>query len=220
VTPPPLPGMNEADLIAKVGAAVVRGMRQGSQLPSWPNTRESLLELLSVLDDWCMRADQTAEYARALAHQRLNNVAHPDEYEKIMSYFGPISNVSRGYITVVQRDTRDLMYGPIPPLSRFSSRRKRKAARRGLRTILLAYCPDVLLQFEKAMSDRVDWVIEHRDDFNNCFNDMQNTEEVLETLKYMRATQASLLDAALRLREFIVECFPLAPSPHKGHEDV
>lgn len=212
--------MNEADLIAKVGAAVVRGMRQGSQLPSWPNTRESLLEILSVLDDWCIRADQTAEYARILAHRRLNDVAHPDEYNKIMSHYGPMSNLAVGYITLVQRDTRDLLYGHVPPLSRFSPRRKRRAARRGLRTILLAYCPDLLLQFEKAMNDRVDWVTEHREDFSNCFNGMQNTEEVLQTLRHMRATQASLRDAALQLREFIVEYFPLAPSSHKGHEDI
>jgi hypothetical protein len=213
----PFPGANEASVVAKVGSGVVSGLRQAGQLPPWPDTRESLLELLAVLEEWADRAEVTTNYAAELSRSRTDTET---DRRGISSTYSPGSNVGgtnigRAYINSVQRDARSILYGHVPLLARLNPPQKRKAMRRGLRTILAAYCPDLLKQFEKAMSDRVDWVDQHRREFDRWFDGTRTDEEIAIFMVDMNATRLALREAVVQLRDFIVTNFPLtsAPSP-------
>lgn len=216
----PFPGANEASVVAKAGSSVVSGLRQAGQLPPWPDTRESLLELLAVLEEWADRAEVTTRYAAELLRSRTDTETDPKSISRTYSAGSNVgnignANVGRAYINSVQRDTRSILYGHVPLLVRLNPPRKRKAMRRGLRTILATYCPDLLKQFEKAMSDRVDWVDQHRREFDRWFDSTRTDEEIAKFMVDMDATRLALREAIAQLRDFIVTNFPLtsAPSP-------
>lgn len=86
----PVPGANEVDLVAKVGTSVVHGLRQASQPPPWPNTRDALLELLAILDEWNLRAEETTRYAHHLARIRRSPPASPTVVSKLAVEIGNI----------------------------------------------------------------------------------------------------------------------------------
>jgi hypothetical protein len=213
----PFPGANEADLAAKVGASVARGLRRAGQPPPWPDTRESLLELLAVLQEWQERAEMTTLYAEYLVGLRDRPAPAPGRSfgpdDDIVLVDGSGTNTGLSYIRGVQRDARGLLNGAVPFAARLSRRRTRQARRRGLRTVLMAYCPDLLGQFEQAMQDRVDWVNGHREEFDQWFGELRSDEQVASTLDSMRATERGLRAAAGELREFIVANFPLTGTP-------
>lgn len=101
----------------------------------------------------------------------------------------------------------------MPFTARLSPRRTRQARQRGLRAVLTAYCPGLLGQFEQAMQDRVDWINEHRKEFDQWFGELCTDEQVASTLASMRATERGLGAAVRELREFIVANFPLTGRP-------
>jgi hypothetical protein len=213
----PFPGASEANLAAKVGASVARGLRQAAQPPPWLDTRESLLELLAVLQEWQERAELTTLYAEYLVGLRNRPAGTPgpsfgpDDYIGLVDGSG--TNTGGRYIRGVQRDASGLLNGAVPFTARLSARRTRRARRRGLRTVLTAYCPDLLGQFERAMQDRVDWINEHRREFDQWFGELRTDEQVASSLASMRATERGLCAAVRELRDFIVANFPLTGTP-------
>jgi hypothetical protein len=63
------------------------------------------------------------------------------------------------------------------------------------------------------MQDRVDWINEHRKEFDQWFGELRTDEQVASTLADMRATERALRVAVWELREFIVANFPLTGTP-------
>jgi hypothetical protein len=211
------PGINEADLVTKAVANVVQGLKKSQQVPPWPDTRESLLELYAILDEWYVRAEATTTYARHLSSLRAasKTVAYDERYSA-GSNVGPIgrpirvgnTNIGRSYISAVERDTEKVLRGSPPLISRISPTTKRRAIRRSLRTILLTYCPELLGQFEQAAAARTDWVKEHKNEFHKWFDESRTDQEVAATLAEMTATQEALRQAKEQLRDFITANFP------------
>jgi hypothetical protein len=122
---------------------------------------------------------------------------------------GPLKNLRRVYISAVQRDTKKALYGSPPTLSRLFPDNRRRVLRRGLRTILAAYCPELLQEFEESTNARIDWVNEHRREFEKWFDQSRTDDEVAATLTEMVATQEALQEAMGSLRDFIMKNFPL-----------
>lgn len=205
MTPAPFPGVNEADLVSKAAASVVQGLKKSNQVPPWPDIRESLLELHSILDEWYNRAEATTLYAKQLARLRTD----PQATRGRISHGG--TNVGGYYISTVKRDTKKVLYGSPSIPSRLSPSRKRKVMRRGLRTILATYCPELLLQFEEAVNARIDWVNEHKKEFDQWFAESHTNEQVTAVLAEMTSTQVALGQAKEQLRGFIAANFPLSP---------
>src|ERR1022692_1960716 len=112
MTPLPFPGANEANLVAKVGASVVNGLRHASQPTPWPNTREALLELLVILSEWNERARATAFYADDLWRFRRNEDPNQHPARPSAEAFKS-SNAQRYYLHVVMRDSQKVLAGPI-----------------------------------------------------------------------------------------------------------
>jgi hypothetical protein len=204
-----VPGADEVNLVAQVGNSVLQGLRQPSQPAPWPNTRDALLELLAILDEWNRRATLTTRYALHLAERRQGRIAD------FAADLG-MSNLLVDYWRSVRVDTERVLKGRIPPMAKLRGSSRRQAARRGLRTVLVAYCPDLLEQFEAATSARLDWVQEHCKNFDRWFDESHTDEEVTRLLTEMTDTKARLYDVEVQLRGFITTNFPLkntAPSP-------
>lgn len=194
--------------MAKVGTGVLDGLRKASQLPAWPNARETLWELYAILDEWCDAAAATSRYARGLS--RLRNDPSASQY---LLDPGPTqmsaSNIGLGYVEAAIFDAKAVMDGRVPALARIRASRRRRALRRGLRTILSVYCPALLDQFEEATAARAEWVQLHRKDFDRWFDDSHTDAEVTALLAQMDATRAALLDVTGQLRDFITTNYPL-----------
>lgn len=200
----PFPGGGEVDLVTKVGTSLVSGLRKASQLPSWPNTRDSLLELLAILDEWNYRAVQTSRYADYLAQARR------EEMEGAVTSKEFWSTTNLPFMAIANNDSHRILVGRAPFLAKLRQSSKRRAARRGLRTVLLAYCPDLLEEFESASTARSNWVRKYRTNFDRWFIESRTDDEVTQLLAEMRKTKDDLLRATTQLREFITANFPLA----------
>ena len=201
----PLPGATEAELVAKVGNSVIQGLRAASQPSAWPNTREALLELHAILHEWVERSAATPRYAEAVINERQSA---PSGWATSGTTNIGSTNLGQAFIRENARDTRDILQGKVPPLQRLRGSNRRRASRRGLRTILAAYCPALLEQFESATTARLNWVIEYRGDFDRWFVDRTDAQ-VAELMSSMEATHAALAEAEQQLGEFIRANFPL-----------
>jgi hypothetical protein len=204
----PIPGANEINLATKVGTSVVTGLRKANQPLAWPNTRDALLELLAILEEWDNRARRMTQYANQLARNRQSSTANSAGGGPETREFWESTN--RSYAEIAQTDGRFILNGRIPYLAKLRASSRRKAVRRGLRTILLAYCPDLLQQFELATTARVNWVREHRNDFDHWFDESHSDDEIAQLLIEMNSTQRDIHKVTTQIREFITTNFPLS----------
>lgn len=209
----PVPGASELKVVADVGRSVVQGLSTPSQPSPWPNARDDLLELLAILDDWYSGAEATTRYAEQLAKKRSPPVVTPTVGGYSVSngaiYSDSNPNFAPGYLASVSGDIRRVLSGRISPLGRLRSSTRRRASRRGLRTVLLTYSPSLLEQFDAATAARKDWVERHNKDFDRWFDETHTDKEVKKLLTDMIRTQISLLRVMDSLRKFIQENFPL-----------
>ena len=120
------------------------------------------------------------------------------------------------YIEHAALDTRNVLRGKVPPVQRLRGSSSRRAARRGLRTILAAYCPALLEQFESATASRSNWVSEYRKDFERSFGQSRTDAQVAQLMSGMKATHAALAEAERQLGEFIRASFPLPGAASGG----
>jgi len=210
----PLPGSTEAELVAKVGNSVIKGLRAASQPSPWPDIREALLELHAILHEWVRRSAATTRDAEVLIHARRLNARQSAPPAWTVSFgegsanLMPANNLGQSYVRENARDTRDILQGKVQPQQRLRGSTRRRASRRGLRTILAAYCPELLEQFEAATTARQNWVTEHREDFDRWFADRTDAQ-VAELISSMKATHAALAETEQQLGEFIRVSFPL-----------
>jgi hypothetical protein len=202
----PVPGLTEAELVAKVGSSVVQGLRAASRPSPWPDAREALLELHAILHEWVERSEATTQYAEVLAGRRRGGGVASGQGR--LDWGG--TNVGGGYVEHAARDTRNVLQGKVAPVQRLRGSSSRRAARRGLRTILAAYCPALLEQFESATTSRSEWVSEYRGDFERLFGQSRTDAQVAQLMSSMRATHAALAGAERQLGEFIRATFPLS----------
>lgn len=210
----PLPGANEAELMTKVGAGVLHELQKANKLPAWPDTREALLELHAILHEWCETAEETSRYAQRVARVRNEPSASQETIggsSQQMAYPSQMaSNIISGYVEGIVIDSKRILDGPpVSPLMKLRRARKRRAARRGLKTILSVYYPELLNQFEQAATSRAEWVKKHRKDFDRWFDQSRTDAEVFQLLAEMEATKIELFKVTERLRGFIAANYPL-----------
>jgi hypothetical protein len=141
----------EAGTVVKAGTSIVQGIKTAlaKSEAKWPNTREALMELFAILDEWCESAEETNEAAQ----QALRDAEHP-----------PILGAPMipGYVENATRDIKGVLNPSVPWLMRWRRSASRAAARRTLRSMMRIYCPDLLRSFEQAVANRSAWVTENR----------------------------------------------------------
>lgn len=209
MTPLPIPWLNEADLATKIGANVIKGLKKSAQPRPWPNTQDSLMEVLAILELWDHRAQYTAMYADALFRARQSGkISSLDNATSALTYYGE-GNIARAYAQEMWHDSHRLLIGRIPLLSRLSASRRRQAERRSLRTVLITYCPDLLERLEEATAARVSWVEENRQEFEHWFDGSRSDEEIKELVRNMETTRTGLEEVKVQVRNFIAANFPM-----------
>ncbi|MFC4084930.1 hypothetical protein [Amycolatopsis samaneae] len=152
-------------------------------------------------------ADGTSKYAEILSHTPKELATK----ERLSFHlYDKRSNIGdRRYVDRAIRDSNDLLDGHVPFTQKLHRPRKRRALRRGLRTILGVYCPDLLKLFEQATTERVNWVKEYREHFEKWYEVPHEFEEPFEIRGKMDETRTALFDVTEQLREFIITNFPL-----------
>jgi|Tabmets5t2r1_1033131.scaffolds.fasta_scaffold11297_1 hypothetical protein len=219
-----LPGASEAATIAKVGGSVLQGLQKANKPLPWPDTREALLELYAILDDWCMRASKTTAYVeKRLLDRKRDRLAkekdsHHDPAER-PDYSGPDKGQTvfgggniiqtSDYSITMMRDIGEIIDPKAPLLKRWQASSRRKAARQSLRTILSAYSPELLRQFELAVQARANWIQEYERAFDRWF-DYHTEEDGAQVVSEMHTTLSGLTNSRDKLRDFIIANFPLS----------
>lgn len=209
----------EVATVAKVGASVTQGVKTAlaQSEVQWPNAHEALMELFTILDDWCQVGERSNKVARDVLHARLAGTGLPviDGAVPQMQVGGSFRssdsmNICSGYI---ERTNRDIASVLKPRRARFKPLRRpkrRAAARRTLRSMLRIYCPDLLEGFETAVANRAASVIEYRSEFFDVlYNPQTPVEQLQEMVGRLDETHRGLVAARADLRELIRKSFPV-----------
>ncbi|MFG2282791.1 hypothetical protein ACGFNQ_29435 [Streptomyces asoensis] len=209
----------EATVVAKAGTAVLRGVTsQALGAPSWPDMHGALMELHEILSDWCEAAEQTSQAVTLLKEQRLNEAresyGEPNVFAGVV-FWGPVqgSNIQTNYFGgFVDRATGDIdavLQPPAPVMQRWSGAKRRQAARRSLRSLMGIYCPDLLTDFNEAVSARSQWVEEHSRTVRKALKAGLSDSEFEAMAAEMQATLESLQAVRQQLLMFIQERYPM-----------
>ncbi len=117
------------------------------------------------------------------------------------------------FVGGVVGDIDGLMSPKARLMARWRGSERRVAARRGLRTLLSVYFPDLLVEFEEAIDARADFVSRHSD-LPGVIGRMTNAE-LADVQQEARATQSALVSVTDRLADLVVELFPVDPNTAK-----
>ncbi|MFF7357210.1 hypothetical protein ACFZA1_31950 [Streptomyces filipinensis] len=204
----------EATVVAKAAGTMLRGLsEQATTTPAWPGMREALLELHEILNDWCQAAQRTGEALERLRSQHLTR-----SYVKYMAGVGNGGGRSvrflgiplrQGYIEIAQRDIKAIMETSAPLAQRWSSARRRQAARRTLRRLMGIYCPDLLDSFDRAVEGRVDWVTRHRQDIEDALEHGLQPGTLAGMIRETVRTTTALVAARDDMKRLILERYPM-----------
>lgn len=209
-----IPGMAEAATGAKAASSLIGAVKaaRGNQ-PQWPNMQEALLGLYAILEEWCTAAAITSaatdnEVAGRTSPEPATDMSTPFVRTNIESFAG--SNVvSSSFVKVTVRDIGQLMSPTAGIKARLQPAERRSAARRGLRTLLSVYFPDILADFEEAIEGRQRFVETNRD-LPKVIHSL-SLEELLGVQRESRRTYVILVDVTNELADMIAEFFPIDP---------
>jgi len=229
--------MAEASATLRAGSAVVSNMKKLRAADDWPNLHESLLELYAILFEWCGASHQTTRViAEELARRGIiANAPGLDEYlpkPPSVNYFdGPLrSNVAilyierpkvfgifprRGFVDTAIRDMRRLISPRKRLYQQWRASKRRAAKRRGLKSFMSVYFPDLLTDFIDAVEERQKFVnlVEREAKLKarliRSIRDIDDGELQRLGLESAR-TSKGLLEVEFKLKYAISGSFPLS----------
>ncbi|MER7588287.1 hypothetical protein ABTW72_12180 [Micromonospora sp. NPDC127501] len=165
---------------------------------------ESLLALFAVLNEWCVSAAATQKFLNDERERRAKQASN--RYWQIVESGAPM-NVGPPVLYGYTDDIKALLT-PKPQLTRrWSKAERRRAARRGLGTLLSAYFPEFYVQFSEATTGRAELALSID---QKSLREMPQGE--LESI-YERSTETlkDLVAATNALGDIIESKFPIDP---------
>jgi hypothetical protein len=190
---------------------VQRLQKHATQQPDWPNLHGALMELHSILDAWCASASTTTAHVDAYyfgdsvtMHGGASNVG------RVRSRIKPWS--VRWYIEDMRSEISRRLYPAVSWWYRWSSERRRKAARKSLRSAMRIYCPDLLSEFNQAVEARSEWVKRNREHISTLRQRAESSREAQEEIEEMNRTYANLVAVRDQLAELIRQKYPMGDS--------
>ncbi|MCX4988459.1 hypothetical protein [Streptomyces sp. NBC_00568] len=176
------------------------------------------MELHEILREWCEAAEQTSEAVTLLEQQRLDEARDAYDVSNVVlrSVFqGPVVQIggSRSYTNRATSDIDSVLQPSAPVMQRWSGAKRRQAARRSLRSLMGIYCPELLTEFDEAVSSRSRWVEEHRRTVRKGLKSGLSEGEFQAMAAEMQATLQSLRLVRQRLLSLIQQRYPLGGEP-------
>ncbi len=201
----------EAASVAKLGASIAEVIRKATPpAQGWPGAREALMELFTVLDEWCAAAEESNHAVEYALDARLTG--SPWFYRGGPPQMAPDHRMRlhRGFIERITADADRLLQPAVPWLRRWRGSRSRAEARRTLRSMMRIYCPEVLEAYETAVAGRAAWVLQHRDEFVESLRDPGiSAEELQRTLDELDESLRDLLSVREEIGRLIRDNYPL-----------
>ncbi|MGW7069211.1 hypothetical protein ACWGII_10200 [Streptomyces sp. NPDC054855] len=204
----------EATVVAKAAGSVLRGVSdRATSTPPWPNMHEALMELHEILNDWCEAARTTGEALARLESEHLTR--------RFMKTVGGAGNgagrpasflgipLRKGYIEIAQRDIDAVLAPPAPLMQRWSTAKRRQAARRSLRSLMSVYCAELLDDFDRAVEGRVEWVKEYRDSMDVALTYGLEPETLDRMIRDTTRTTTVLVAVRDDMKRLIREHYPM-----------
>ncbi|WP_143063622.1 hypothetical protein [Streptomyces sp. Ag109_O5-10] len=197
--------------MAKAGASIADAIRRATvPAPGWPNTREGLMELFTVLDEWCSVAQESNQAVEYALDARLTG--SPWFYRGGPPQMAPDHRMRlhRGFIERITGDADRVLRPMVPWLRRWRGSQRRAEARRTLRSMMMIYCPEILHAYETAVAERSRWVLEHRGEFVESLRDPHVSEAELQVmLEQLDQSLRDLLSVREDIARLIRDTYPL-----------
>ncbi|WP_406690528.1 hypothetical protein REH65_32310 [Saccharopolyspora sp. ID03-671] len=203
--------LSEYGVIGKVGLGAARAvLAESSKSPlSWPETFESLLELHSIVYEWCERAANANDYIKA----KVNDEALTADL-RIREMFSRV-NLSGPYVEEAYDDIREVLHPKTPLLYRWQKSSRRRAARRSLRSVLQVYFPEFLRRFEDAIESRYDFATGPAREFDRLFSSPWSESQITEIVAEMASSEKDLFRAWHQLDRIITEFYFFSGLPRE-----
>jgi hypothetical protein len=205
----------EATVVAKAASSMLQKVSDSANgTPAWPNMHEALMELHEILHDWCQAAKNTSEALQRLETHHLtsratrlisgpNNAGTPVRVPLLKIPLKP------GYVEAARRDIEGIMRSAAPLTQRWSSAKRRQAARRSLLGLMRLYCADLLDEFENAVDARTSWIVSHRDEIKKALQEGILLPSLEYLIRESSNTAAQLESAREHLNRLIREHYPM-----------
>lgn len=197
-------GIPDPDSALDLGKGILAAVKKFDAPRDWPNVHESLVELYAILNEWCDAAEASNETIRRQIDQRRLGSATGDSGKTFHS--GAQSGTLVFHMT---SDVNDLLRPDAPWFQRWSSSKRRAAARRSLASILAVYAPELIRSFDEATSDRASWVKRRDEELVRWLSEKPSIDDEDVLIQEMEATLSRLTRVRYSLGEFINTHFPL-----------
>jgi hypothetical protein len=202
-----IPGISDADSVLNLGSGVLAAARMANAPRDWPNVHESLVELYAILDEWCDTGEASNLEIRRQIMKRRRALANPGMSEAIV--IGGHFTQDNYFVGAMELDSKDLLRPDAPWFQRWSSSKRRSAARRSLASILAVYAPELIKSFDEAISERAGWVKRRDEELKRWLSDTHSIDDEESLLEEMEISLTKLRVVRGSLADFINKNFPL-----------
>jgi hypothetical protein len=200
-----IPGISEANSVLNLGSGVLAAARKANAPRDWPKVHESLVELYAILNEWC----DTGEASNLEIRRQIMRRRHIVDQSVVEGIF--IGNVTQTIhiAGTMNLDSQGLLRPGAPWFQRWSSSKRRSAARRSLASILAVYAPDLIKSFDEAISERTGWVKRRDEELKRWLRETHSIEDEERLLEEMEISLSKLKTVRDSLGDFINKNFPL-----------
>jgi hypothetical protein len=200
-----IPAIITPPTVTELASGVLNVARKASTPPNWPNLQESLVELYVILNEWCDAAAASNEKIEALIS--VHRTGDPGVQLGGTAYdFG--SQTVRLVGNAVA-DSQRILRPAAPWLQKWSSSKRRTAARRNLGSILTVYAPELIKMFDEAVSSRETWVKWREEELKRWLQNEHSVDEEDQLRGEMRTSLNGLERARDELEAFLNKNYPL-----------
>jgi hypothetical protein len=198
-----IPGLASVDPVLQIGKGALAVARKANAPSIWPNVYESLVELYLILDEWCKAATDSNKVITSRIMSRRVDVG------VIATVVGGQGIQTASFTTRMMEDSEQILRPGAPWLQKWSKSKRRSAARRSLASILSVHAPGLVEAFDRATSERAEWVRWRQREFELWFDVKHSTAEEDSLLAEMRETLRRLEETRDAVGTFVNDNFPL-----------
>ena len=176
--------------VQKIGSSLFAAYKAATSLPERVDRRDGLYELHEILSDWTRLASNSVV--------KLKSAAGPSSFASA-DWNGP------GVLDDVSAEISEIWTPPPSIFTRWQTSARRKAARRGLRTVLAVHAPDLVSEFDEVTAARLRTMETYSETLMHQDPSSMDPADRARMVDEIESTALALAELTEHLRELIVQ---------------